>query len=631
MLAASIAVSLAVLTFTVTALAQEGSPAAQTPAVKAEASPSDAPLPGQMPYFDIVPDPIEPVNRCTAGFNRGLFYGLIYPFNKGYAFITPRPVRESIANFGHNLAYPLRGLNSCLQGKWIGAWEETKRFGTNTTVGLLGFFDPATKFGIGKSEEDFGQTFGYYGSGPGFYLALPVFGPSNGRDAIGKILDTPFDLASAFFGASAFLSLNSLSMKNDDLYHMLTTSNDPYQIGRTLWSINRENNVRDFVPVVDGTPDPDPTLGSTLFEPRTEGFRSMAKNRTIYWENSDRKVTYSLWLQKEPAPLLVFIPGLGTHRLDKDSLAFCDLFYRNGYSVVAFSNVFNTEFMATASSSPLPGDMNRDFQDVLQVVKAIVTDVREDYPDRVTKLALGGVSYGGYMTLQAAAAVSRTRALGLNFDRYIAVNPPMSLIRALQQLDRMFNIPLQWPAETRGQHMKETLMKAVSLAKGELNAGSEIPLTREESQFLIGVVFRYTLMNVIQNSQERHNLGVLKNDPAAFTRMPLYREIRQISYDDYQNRFVLPYIEKTFGKAAVERLIKTESIETIGPSLETMRDKIVLQVNADDFLLTNNDLQWYRNLMGRRLIEYPRGGHLGNLHVDQVQKRLIQAAASMDK
>ena len=100
--------------------------------------------------------------------------------------MLPQPVRDSIEKFGHNLAYPVRGVNSCLQGKWHGAWEETKRFGTNTTVGLLGFFDPATTYGIGRSDEDFGQTFGHYGSGTGFYLTLPLVGPTNGREPLAQ-------------------------------------------------------------------------------------------------------------------------------------------------------------------------------------------------------------------------------------------------------------------------------------------------------------------------------------------------------------------------------------------------------------------------------------------------------------
>ena len=129
---------------------------------------------GQMPYFDVVPDPIEGVNRSTWAVNDWLFRGIIFPLSVGYNTVTPKPVRSGISKAGHNLTFPVRFFNSCFQGKWSGAWEETKRFGVNSTVGLGGLFDPATHWKIGRSDEDFGKTLGRYGSGPGFYLVMPV-------------------------------------------------------------------------------------------------------------------------------------------------------------------------------------------------------------------------------------------------------------------------------------------------------------------------------------------------------------------------------------------------------------------------------------------------------------------------
>jgi phospholipid-binding lipoprotein MlaA len=109
--------------------------------------------PGQMPYFDAVNDPIEGFNRCSWAVNDWFFRGIIYPLSVGYTTVTPRPVRTKIGNAGHNLTYPVRLVNNCLQGKWRGAWEETQRFGVNTTVGIGGLFDPATHWKIGRSDE----------------------------------------------------------------------------------------------------------------------------------------------------------------------------------------------------------------------------------------------------------------------------------------------------------------------------------------------------------------------------------------------------------------------------------------------------------------------------------------------
>ena len=124
--------------------------------------------PGQMPYFDAVNDPLEGFNRCSWAVNDWFFRGVIYPLSLGYNTVAPKPVRTTIGNVGHNLTYPVRLVNNCLQGKWSGAWAETERFGVNSTVGLGGLFDPATHWKIKRSDEDFGQTLGHWGSGRGF-------------------------------------------------------------------------------------------------------------------------------------------------------------------------------------------------------------------------------------------------------------------------------------------------------------------------------------------------------------------------------------------------------------------------------------------------------------------------------
>ena len=116
--------------------------------------------------------------------------GAVKPTAKVYRLIVIKPVRTGIGNFGKNITYPGRLINNLLQGKWAGARDETYRFGCNTTVGVAGFFDVASKWNIPKSDADFGQTFGQWGWKPGCYIMLPIFGPSNERDTVGLAADT---------------------------------------------------------------------------------------------------------------------------------------------------------------------------------------------------------------------------------------------------------------------------------------------------------------------------------------------------------------------------------------------------------------------------------------------------------
>jgi phospholipid-binding lipoprotein MlaA len=135
---------------------------------------------------DEISDPLEPMNRVFFAFNDQLYFLLLKPVTRGYSFILPEGVRISIRNFFDNIATPIRLVNNLLQFKFKPAGNELLRFGVNSTVGLLGFFDIAQNhMDIKAQDEDFGQTLGKWGLGPGFYITWPILGPSSLRDSVG--------------------------------------------------------------------------------------------------------------------------------------------------------------------------------------------------------------------------------------------------------------------------------------------------------------------------------------------------------------------------------------------------------------------------------------------------------------
>ncbi len=591
------------------------------------------PLPWQMPYFDAVRDPIEGVNRCSWAVNTGLFRAVLYPVSQGYTFVLPKRVRTTISNAGHNLTYPVRLVNNCLQGKWAGAWAETRRFGVNSTVGVAGLFDPASTWKIARSDEDFGQTCGHYGAGPGLFLMIPVIGPSNGRDLVGRILDWPLDLAfwigqaqpDAWWPLAVrpAVGTNDLSGQARELKLQLDSLNDPYQVLRTLYSLDRQRQVLDFRPHSAARSRPDPTVGAVLFVSQTPESASLAVTRYVRVAATGKKLPYSCWLQKGPAPLVFHIPGLGAHRLDRSTLAYVDLLYRHGYSVVVFSNPFQREFMELASAQAVPGYGPTDVDEVTNVLRLIRDDMRQWHGERITRTCLTGISHGAYLTLKVAAREARGDLGGLAFERYVAVNPPVSPFAAMTRLDEMFNAPLAWPAAERRERMENSLYAALYFAENGLDALSDIALTREESRFLVGLVFRYSLMCVIQNSQSRHNLGILTSDPAAFVRRSAYHEIRQISFADYLDRFVMPYVIRNGRAADRAAAILAMSLHQDAEGFR-LNPKIRVQICEDDFLLTGPDIVWFREVFGPRLTAYAQGGHLGNLYIPAVQDELLR-------
>jgi len=162
--------------------AQEGQGAA--PAGGDSVLEDEEPLPEKPPV--LVADPIEPVNRAFFAFNDRLYFWLLKPAARGYAFVVPEPARIGIRNAMENILMPVRLVNSLLQGKVKGAGRELARFTINSTIGMAGLFDTAkNEWEIAASEEDLGQTLGTYGLGHGAYIVLPFLGPSSMRDGVG--------------------------------------------------------------------------------------------------------------------------------------------------------------------------------------------------------------------------------------------------------------------------------------------------------------------------------------------------------------------------------------------------------------------------------------------------------------
>jgi phospholipid-binding lipoprotein MlaA len=130
-------------------------------------------------------DPLEPLNRGIYKFNDTVDKAVIKPVAQGYKAVLPTPVRTGVTNFFANIDDLLIGVNNVLQFKLHEAASDLARIIFNTTMGIGGIFDVATKFGLEKHNEDFGQTLGYWGVGDGPFLMLPFLGPSNVRDTVG--------------------------------------------------------------------------------------------------------------------------------------------------------------------------------------------------------------------------------------------------------------------------------------------------------------------------------------------------------------------------------------------------------------------------------------------------------------
>lgn len=142
-----------------------------------------------IPPHEDVSDPLEPVNRVIDTVNDKVDRAVIKPTAQVYEKVVPDQGRQSVTNFFDNLLEPITVVNDLLQGKGRQGLADTGRFVVNSTLGLAGLFDPATQMGLTRHDEDFGQTLGYWGVGEGWYLVLPLLGPSTVRDTAGMTVD----------------------------------------------------------------------------------------------------------------------------------------------------------------------------------------------------------------------------------------------------------------------------------------------------------------------------------------------------------------------------------------------------------------------------------------------------------
>jgi len=181
-------------------------------------------------------DPLKPWNNVMFHFNDKLYFWILKPVGSGYRAVMPDMVRICVQNFFSNLSTPIRFINCLLQAKGGDAEIEFARFLANTTIGFLGFWDPAKAFqNLNEKEEDFGQTLGVWGVDSGWYVIMPFLGPSTVRDSAGRFGDMfldplyylePVQLST---GVWAFENINDISFRIGDYETIKEAAFDPYE------------------------------------------------------------------------------------------------------------------------------------------------------------------------------------------------------------------------------------------------------------------------------------------------------------------------------------------------------------------------------------------------------------------
>ena len=194
-------------------------------------------------------DPWQRVNRGTFKFNDALDRAIVKPVARTYVRVTPQVIRTGITNFFNNVTYPDVIVNALLQGQVKPFARDTGRFVVNTTIGIGGLLDPATPMGLTLEARDFGQTFGKWGAPSGPYLVIPFLGPSDVRDALGRVPDEfadPRHYIRNQYWDYGLLLLNDVKVRADllPLTDMAEKTFDPYAFERNAYLQHRDYMVK---------------------------------------------------------------------------------------------------------------------------------------------------------------------------------------------------------------------------------------------------------------------------------------------------------------------------------------------------------------------------------------------------
>jgi ABC-type transporter lipoprotein component MlaA/pimeloyl-ACP methyl ester carboxylesterase len=436
-----------------------------------------------------VNDPIEGFNRSMYAVNDVFLRWIVRPLGVGYTTVMPRYGVRGMNRIFYNIEFPARMVSCMCQNRWADSGQVFNRFLVNITLGVAGFWDPASNwFAMPKYDEDMGQAFATWGIEPGCALFLPGLGPSNPRDTVGAIFDAALDpkmWTPYTYGLGAFVVMNRSMDRYNDYEALDSASYDSYALYRNFKAMERQLQISDWKQVDLALPENKPkykplmpsrlkikyqklkdydsqcpeidTLRFEMFDvqaekkstwcdlsPWNDDFYNIGSVRSLKMFKDRPKMEYMFWLQEDKnAPLNVILPGIGSHYTATTALALAELLYEKGWSVAIISNTFNPAFIASALTAPVPGYTPKDSKDVQNAVAAVIADLKANKKAAFKRVTVMGYSLGGLLTLHLAAL--ETNHKKIKADRYLAINPPVDLFYSMDILDKMDEVKDKWP------------------------------------------------------------------------------------------------------------------------------------------------------------------------------------------
>lgn len=610
-------------------------------------------------------DPIEPFNRAMYDTNEFILRWGYRPLGYVWGTIFPRCVITGFNNFTDNIGFTVRMFSCLFQAKFLGSAIELGRFGLNTTVGILGFFEVAEPhFGLERQDEDFGQVFACWGIGPGCYLFLPLYGPTNVRDGVGAIFDYALDPKSYFYGGQAFTGFNRLASGYGDFDMLQRSYVDGYELLRDLSLQQRYIKVNDHKYVaaaedVNTASCEDKELYASRFSnanmvkldgygngsaaqdsmrhlwfgersetiwpylsPWNSDFSRNGEVRSLELIDGRPDLDYKYYRAEESgedAPLVIVLTGIGGHYSSAAATALAQMAHDCGYPAATFTNTLNAKFLMAATPDYYGGYTPQDAEELAFAVNRAIEDLIENKDIKPESVILVGYSLGALQSMFIAE--NYESLLSLPIKGVIAINPPVDPVYAVEKVDSMMKIAENWSAE----EAQKRIADAVTLYSSPAGIMAIDSIDAETAAAAVGVAFRQTLRDAIFTAQRYRGIPELRTPYEWGNRYPLYLEINQLDFNWYMNKVLLPSYRARYNNPnlALEDLKAQSTMRVIGDKLAA-DERIHVFHSRNDFLLSDNDSEFLENTFGERLIVFDRGGHLGALYLPVVQGYILE-------
>jgi hypothetical protein len=353
------------------------------------------------------------------------------------------------------------------------------------------------------------------------------------------------------------------------------------------------------------------------------------KNREvpdIFWY--DEELHYSLVKVKGRAPLIFNIAGTGASHASEKMLMMERAFYQAGFHVISLPSPTHPNFIVSASTSRIPGLLKEDAVDLYRAMQRIYHDVVSEI--EVSGFMLAGYSLGATHAAFVSQLDSSEKAFG--FGKVLMINPPVSLLNSTAILDQMLVANAPDGVHEFGAFIERIFAKVSKVYRQEdfLDLSGDFlyqfykdePLEQEVVAELIGTAFRSSSagMTFVSDVMTRRGLIVPRNEVLKISSSTTnyFKVSTNLSFRDYIDGIVLPYVRKTRPTMTMDQLAAENSLLAIAPYLDKS-PQIGLIHNEDDIILKDGEIEFLRKLFGDRAKIYLTGGHCGNMsHADNV-------------